>query len=77
MTTESAILETTKRLPEPIKQALLLYAQFLASQYAEGTLPNQSDEKKASSLSGSLKGTFVLPLPDDFDQPLEDFKEYM
>ncbi|MCU7243166.1 MAG: DUF2281 domain-containing protein [Microcystis aeruginosa WS75] len=24
-----------------------------------------------------LKGTFVLPLPDDFDEPLEDFKEYM
>ncbi|WP_365742672.1 hypothetical protein [Nostoc sp. JL33] len=22
-----------------------------------------------------LKGTFVLPLPDDFDQPLEVFKE--
>ncbi|MFN5727810.1 MAG: DUF2281 domain-containing protein [Pseudanabaena sp.] len=26
---------------------------------------------------GILKGTFVLPLPDDFDEPLEDFKEYM
>ncbi|WP_229414730.1 MULTISPECIES: DUF2281 domain-containing protein [Moorena] len=24
-----------------------------------------------------LKGTFVLPLPDDFDEPLDDFKEYM
>ena len=23
-----------------------------------------------------LKGTFVLPLPDDFDEPLEDFQEY-
>ncbi len=27
--------------------------------------------------SGILKGTFVLPLPDDFDESLEDFKEYM
>jgi len=25
---------------------------------------------------GILKGTFVLPLPDDFDEPLEDFQEY-
>ncbi|NEO41204.1 MAG: DUF2281 domain-containing protein [Moorea sp. SIOASIH] len=24
-----------------------------------------------------LKGTFVLPLPDNFDEPLDDFKEYM
>ncbi|WP_293131623.1 hypothetical protein [Okeania sp. SIO3I5] len=24
-----------------------------------------------------LKGTFVLPLLDDFDEPLADFKEYM
>ena len=23
-----------------------------------------------------LKSTFVLPLPDDFDEPLEDFQEY-
>ena len=27
--------------------------------------------------SGSMKGTFVLLLPDDFDEPLEDFKDYM
>ena len=26
---------------------------------------------------GILKGTFNLPLPDDFDQPLEDMEEYM
>ncbi|MEG3977053.1 DUF2281 domain-containing protein [Microcoleus sp. herbarium8] len=24
-----------------------------------------------------MKGMFVLPLPDDFDEPLEDMKEYM
>ncbi|HAA33448.1 MAG TPA: hypothetical protein DCE56_44175 [Cyanobacteria bacterium UBA8553] len=24
-----------------------------------------------------VKGTFILPLPDDFDEPLEDFQEYM
>ena len=27
--------------------------------------------------AGFLKGTFTLPLPDDFDQPLDDLKEYM
>lgn len=35
------------------------------------------EEKTKKRRSGILKGTFVLPLPDDFDEPLEDFKEYM
>lgn len=35
------------------------------------------EEKPKKRRSGILKGTFVLPLPDDFDEPLEDFKEYM
>ena len=32
---------------------------------------------KKRSLVGSMKGTFVLPLPDDFNEPLEEFEEYM
>ncbi|MEA5535092.1 DUF2281 domain-containing protein [Crocosphaera sp. XPORK-15E] len=28
-------------------------------------------------LAGSMKGTFVLPLSEDFDEPLEDFEDYM
>lgn len=40
--------------------------------YAEHQVP--SPVKKCRV--GILKGTFVLPLPDDFDEPLEDFQEY-
>ena len=32
---------------------------------------------KKRSLLGCMKGTFVLPLPDDFNEPLEEFAEYM
>ena len=32
---------------------------------------------KRKSLVGCMKGTFILPLPDDFDEPLEEFEEYM
>ena len=32
---------------------------------------------KKRSLAGFMKGTFVLPLPDDFNEPLEEFAEYM
>ncbi|WP_334310943.1 DUF2281 domain-containing protein [Microcystis aeruginosa] len=28
------------------------------------------------TLAGSMKGTFVLPLANDFDAPLEDFEDY-
>jgi hypothetical protein len=28
------------------------------------------------TLAGSIKGTFVLPLANDFDAPLEDFDDY-
>ena len=76
MTTESAILDTVKRLPEPIKQAVLLYTEFLASQYGSDSTTDESTGSR-KHLAGSLKGTFVLPLSEDFDKPLEDFEEYM
>lgn len=85
LTTESAILETVKRLPEPIKKSALLYVEFLASQYASTTETDETEavlesEKPAlikPALAGSMKGLFSLPLPDDFDEPLADFDEYM
>ncbi|MGK7924440.1 MAG: DUF2281 domain-containing protein [Spirulina sp.] len=77
MTIESTILKNVENLPESVKQAVLLYTEFLASQYSK----QKSEEKEAisskNSLAGSMKGTFVLPLPEDFDEPLDDFEEYM
>jgi Protein of unknown function (DUF2281) len=74
MTLESAILRNVERLPDEVKQAVLLYTEFLASQY-----PRLETEEKSEAprFAGSMKGTFVLPLPDDFDEPLEAFEEYM
>jgi hypothetical protein len=43
--------------------------------YSQDIPLEQHPVKKRRSVL--LKGTFVLPLPDDFDEPLEDFKEYM
>ena len=40
--------------------------------YAEHQAPPPVKKRRA----GILKGTFVLPLPDDFDEPLKDFQEY-
>lgn len=71
---ETTILQTLEKLPESLKQEVLHYAEFLAERYGEATSKASSNKKRHA---GALKGTFVLPLPDDFDQPLSDFEEYM
>lgn len=77
MTIETAILKNVEKLPESVKQAVFLYTEFLASQYAEEK-PNEEEKvPQKRRLAGSMKGTFVLPLPDNFDEPLEEFEEYM
>ncbi|QHG15053.1 DUF2281 domain-containing protein [Nostoc sp. ATCC 53789] len=52
---------------ESLKQELLHYAKAVS----------QETLLQKKRRSGILKGTFVLPLPDDFDEPLEVFKEYI
>ncbi|MHC5768948.1 MAG: DUF2281 domain-containing protein [Nostoc sp.] len=51
------------------------YAKYLVENYSKAVSQESLQQKKRRS--GILKGTFVLPLPDDFDEPLEVFKEYM
>ena len=77
MTIEAAILKNVEKLPDTVKQAVLLYTEFLASQYANGELKEAQKQPEKKRLAGSMKGTFVLPLPDDFDEPLDDFKDYI
>jgi hypothetical protein len=73
---ESAILEQLQKLPESGQQEALRYIESLVIEYS------RSEKNIASSLvkkrqAGMMKGTFVLPLVDDFNAPLEDFQEYM
>jgi beta-lactamase regulating signal transducer with metallopeptidase domain len=71
MTVEAAILKNVERLPDEVKQAVLLYTEFLANQYPQ---VKAEERLEAPCLAGSMKGTFVLPLPDDFDLPLKEFE---
>ncbi|MEL6440466.1 MAG: DUF2281 domain-containing protein [Cyanobacteria bacterium J06621_8] len=75
MNIDSEIWQTMSKMPYPLKQELLHYAKYLMTNYTQSTSSEQHSIKKRRS--GILQGTFVLPLPDDFDEPLEDFKEYM
>ena len=75
MNIDTEIWQTVVTMPESLKQELLHYAKYLMANYSQDISPEQHSVKKRRS--GILKGTFVLPLPDDFDEPLEDFMEYM
>jgi hypothetical protein len=54
---------------DELKQDLMQYVEFL--------LAKQSDKKPSKRIPvfGSAKGTFQMSA--DFDEPLEDFNEYM
>lgn len=78
MTLETSILNNIHKLPEPIQQSVLLYTEFLVSRYAIDSAETTEDGASQNlRLAGSMKGTFALPLPDKFDEPLEEFEEYM
>jgi Protein of unknown function (DUF2281) len=75
MAIDAEILQTLNQMPESLKQELLHYVKYLVENYSKAISQESLLQKKHRS--GILKGTFVLPLPDDFDEPLEVFKEYM
>ncbi|WP_228015940.1 type II toxin-antitoxin system VapB family antitoxin [Synechocystis salina] len=65
MTTEAALLNIAENLPDDLKIELLHYAEYLM---------NKSLNTPKKPLAGSMKGTFILPLSEDFDAPLEDLR---
>jgi Protein of unknown function (DUF2281) len=75
MTIDAEIAQTLSQMTDPLKQEILHYAKYLIENYTQTPSKTQSLDSKRRS--GILKGTFVLPLPDDFDEPLEDFQDYM
>ena len=72
---QPVILEKLEELPESLQTEVLHYIEFLLEKHAKTS--NQENQTKKRRAAGTMKGMFILPLPDDFDQPLEDMKEYM
>ena len=75
VTLDTEILETVTQMSDSLKQEVLHYAKYLLENYLKSSAVEVPPKKRR--LSGSMKGTFVLPLPDNFDDPLEEFAEYM
>jgi len=66
---EAVLLEKIKHLPKPYKEELIDFVEQLEKK------ANKNKQKKSERGFGSLKGVFKMS--DDFDEPLEDFKEYL
>jgi hypothetical protein len=78
---DEEVLKVFTSMPDALKLEVLHYAEYLLSKNVEQHDSNliKAEEKSAEkkSLAGCMKGTFVLPLPDNFDEPLVEFAEYM
>lgn len=69
---EQTLIKEIHTLPESLKQEVLHFVQFLKQkQNAESNTEKPRKKRKA----GSAKGMFVMT--EAFDEPLEDFAEYM
>ncbi|WP_353722511.1 DUF2281 domain-containing protein [Dyadobacter sp. 676] len=64
------LLKKVSELPENLKEELDSYIDFLLQKHAE------ADLSKKPLKFGMMKDTFIM-VSDDFDEPLDDFKEYM
>ena len=63
-------MKNIENLPNSVKEAVLIYTEFLAHQYHKQNL----EEVKQDSEDNQpvfIEGTFRLPLPADFDRPIE------
>ena len=69
--TNSALLSEINQLPESLKQEALHYISFLNKEYSG----RNSENKTSRRVFGLSKGKYKL-LPD-FDEPIDDFKDYM
>jgi hypothetical protein len=69
---QSAILTQYEQLPDLYKQEVEDFIEFLFLKVNKKDIDKKTLKRNAF---GSLKGQ--IKMADDFDEPLEEFKEYM
>ncbi|PSB21920.1 DUF2281 domain-containing protein [Phormidesmis priestleyi ULC007] len=70
---QPVILEKLESLPESLQVKVLHYIDSLIEEQKQ-TSEQESDPKKYR-VAGSMEGMIIVA--DDFDEPLEDLKDYM
>jgi hypothetical protein len=74
MSTDTALWNIVENMPDSLKIELLQYAEYLMTKSSNLQREEKGEEiTNKKGLAGSMKGTFVLPLSEDFDEPLEPF----
>jgi hypothetical protein len=71
--TANIIFQEIQNLPESLQQRVLDFVQFLKSRQV-GKQADKADEAPKKRIFGLAKGK--IHLAPDFDEPLEDFREY-
>lgn len=70
---QPAILEKLESLPEPLQLKVLDYIDSLIEEQNQAS--NSEKLPKKYRVAGTMKGMIIMS--DDFDEPLEDLKDYM
>lgn len=75
-----SIVQKLQSLPINLQEEVIDFIEFLLTKYKineklqkNGSEPEKKGKRKSNL--GSAKGLIVMA--DDFDEPLEDFKDYM
>lgn len=76
---QPVILEKLDKLPEPQQTEVLHYIEFLLDKYAKKASHSQQEvfEEQSEKKHGYGSWAGQIIMSDDFDEPLEDLKDYM
>lgn len=69
------LITVLSKLTPELQTEVLHYAEFLSEKISIKT-EDEVPKKKYRSVNEPA-GIFQMPLPEDFDAPLDDLKEYM
>jgi len=78
---DAEVLRIISAMPETLKAEVLLYAEYLLEKKLNKCINSESpqntekDAPKKYRVAGTMKGAIVMA--DDFDEPIEEMKEYM
>ncbi|NEO25634.1 MAG: DUF2281 domain-containing protein [Kamptonema sp. SIO4C4] len=70
---QSTLVQKLDQLPEALQTGVLHYVEFLLEKYAHDSSREQNTQPKRQA--GLLKGKIWMS--EDFDEPLEELKDYM
>ena len=69
------IINKLETLPKEMVNEVEDFIDFLKAKHSKASIAENNKVEEPRGLYGAAKGLFIIP--DDFNEPLADFKEYM